>query len=331
MSGFLKIFGAICLSAIVLVALVAGGALWWAQGIPREDLIARYGADNSRFMEIDGTSVHYRIDGAGPAVVLVHGHFGNLRMWDGWVEALADSYRVIRFDLPGHGLTGPDATHNYTTERSVALIEDFVRGLGLERFTLGGTSIGGQIAFHYAAAHPERIERMVLANPGGLVRPERNAWAMLPPQPWMPDALAAKAFLSPRSFYRGLLTRNFGDDSKVTPELVSEYRDLMWMEGQRLAEWRRLAQYYAGDPATALARITAPTLIAWGNANPQLDAGQAETFRDLMVNADVEILLWEGLGHMPTLEDPARTGADVRAWLDSTPIRSARADVDVIE
>ncbi|MBT8441154.1 MAG: alpha/beta hydrolase, partial [Gammaproteobacteria bacterium] len=132
-------------------------ALWVYRDIPAEELEAKYASPESRFMNVDGVRIHYRDEGEGPGVLLLHANFGNLIGWDPWVEALKDSYRVVRMDFTSHGLTGPDPTDDYTLERTLALTEKFIDAVGFDRFSIGGTSIGGTIAIRYTAKHPERI------------------------------------------------------------------------------------------------------------------------------------------------------------------------------
>ncbi|MPS42326.1 MAG: alpha/beta fold hydrolase, partial [Pseudomonas sp.] len=91
--------------------LAAGFARLGFGALPLERLKSRYGnaAQGSRYVEIDGFNVHYRDQGSRdkPALVLIHGVVASLHTWDGWVQAFAPHYRIIRFDVPGFGLTGP--------------------------------------------------------------------------------------------------------------------------------------------------------------------------------------------------------------------------------
>ena len=153
-------FGALLIGTLI--------ALWVYRDIPAEDLEAQYANSASRFMNIEGVRIHYRDEGEGPALLLLHANFGNLIGWDPWVEALSDSYRVVRMDFTSHGLTGPDPSGDYTQERTLYLVERFIDAVGLDRFSIGGTSMGGTMAIHYTEKHPERIESLIL-----LVRGQR--------------------------------------------------------------------------------------------------------------------------------------------------------------
>ncbi|MBM4239694.1 MAG: alpha/beta fold hydrolase, partial [Gammaproteobacteria bacterium] len=150
----------------VVVLLLIGAVVY--RDVPATEVEAKWATPPSKFVVIDGVRLHYRDEGSGPVVVLLHANYSSLFMWEPWVASLRDHYRVIRVDLPAHGLTGPEPNGNYSLERIQALFERFVDERGLQRFTVVGTSIGGTVAMRYTAAHPERIERLVLISPGSL-------------------------------------------------------------------------------------------------------------------------------------------------------------------
>ena len=153
-----------------MVALVVG--LLVAAVVYRDHPVAavekRWAKPPSQFVIVDGVRLHYREEGSGPPVVLLHANYASLFMWEPWATALKDRYRVIRVDLPAHGLTGPEPSGDYSLQRIQSLFEQFVDARGLERFVVVGTSIGGTVAMRYAADHPERIERLVMISPGSL-------------------------------------------------------------------------------------------------------------------------------------------------------------------
>ena len=111
--------------------------------IPKTELEAKYATADSQFMMIDGARIHYMDQGEGPALILIHAQFSSLFGWEPWVEGLKDNYRVIRFDLTSHGLTGPDPSGDYTMARTMYLTEQFIENLQLDTFSIAGTSVGG--------------------------------------------------------------------------------------------------------------------------------------------------------------------------------------------
>lgn len=303
------------LALVGLAALLAALSAFVYRELPQARVEAFYAKPPSQFIEIDGVRMHVRDEGPreGPVIVLIHGHYGSLFMWDGWIAALTDRYRVVRFDYPSHGLTGPDPSGDYSLARSLALMEGLVKSLDLKRFHLVGTSLGGQFAFHYAARHPDQVERLVLISPGGLVREGRDPWV---PQ-GRPFALDLITWIAPQVLYnRLLLEGNFVDQSKVTKELREQYLELNLWEGQRAAELERVSQYRAENADEALAAVRAPTLVQWGAGNRQLDSGQADEFLKRLTGTTAEKILYPGVGHLPVLEAPAETVRDARAFLE---------------
>jgi pimeloyl-ACP methyl ester carboxylesterase len=116
-----------------------------------EPLERRYALPPSRFLEVEGLRVHYRDEGDGPPLLLLHGLAANLFDWQGWAERLRHRHRVIRLDLPGHGLTGPDLRQRYAWPETAALVLAFLDRLGVRRASVAGSSYGGAIAWHLAA------------------------------------------------------------------------------------------------------------------------------------------------------------------------------------
>jgi pimeloyl-ACP methyl ester carboxylesterase len=296
----------------VVVAVSVAVALWVYRDIPAAELEARYAGPASRFIIIDGVRMHYRDEGSGPVVVLLHANFSNLIDWDPWVDVLKDRYRIVRFDMTSHGLTGPDPTGDYTQQRTLALAEKFIDALGLERITIGGTSMGGTVAIHYTAAHPERVERLILLSPGSLEGRERKRRGDVPRVGYV------LKYILPRALPEFMLGSGFGNPDKLTPELVDRWYDMWMREGQREAQLDRLSQYQAGDIEGLIRSIRVPVLLLWGEANTTAVFSQSVEFRELLADApSLTFVSYPGVGHMAVEEAGAETGRDVRAWLDA--------------
>lgn len=303
--------------AWTLGGLLAAGAAaflaaaWLYRDIPAEVLEAKYTSPASRFLNVDGVRIHYRDEGSGPPVVLIHANFGSLLSWDGWVDTLKDQHRVLRFDMTGHGLTGPDPSGDYSLERTVELTGRFVDALGLDRFTLGGTSIGGTVAMHYAAAHPERVERLILLSPGALEGRKMQSGGFR-----LPRAANMLRYVTPRALAEFMLKSRFGDPSKVDDALVDRWYEMWLREGQREAILARLRAYSSADLGQVAAALRVPTLILWGEKNPQAEVSQATELRRMLVNApEVRLITYPGVGHMAADEAGPVIARDVLAWM----------------
>ena len=302
------------LVALVLIGFAVAAWIW--RDIPAEVLEARYGTPASQFAEIDGARIHYRDEGEGPVVVLIHANFASLIGWDPWVEALKDRYRVVRFDMTSHGLSGADATGDYSLPRTVHLMERLLDQLGVDRCAIVGTSLGGTVAMHYTVRNPHRVAGLVLISPGSLEPDVRGREAPARMSP----AAALVRWITPRALPEFMLRGGFGDPQRVTPELIDRWHDLWRLEGQRVAQLQRLRQYISGDIEALIARVSAPVLIQWGEENPQVHVELAgELARLLKSSPSVETIIYPGVGHMAIQEAPRLTAAGAGAWLDRVP------------
>ena len=138
---------------------VAGLVAVWAPDKPVAELAQRWAQPPSRFLLVQGMQVHLRDEGPRDdptPIVLLHGTADSLHTWDGWSAVLSAQRRVIRFDLPGFGLTGPDPQADYSIQAYVRFVLAVLDQLGVERVVLGGNSLGGEIAWQTAVAQPQR-------------------------------------------------------------------------------------------------------------------------------------------------------------------------------
>jgi pimeloyl-ACP methyl ester carboxylesterase len=133
--------------------------------IPVDRLIETYANESSFFLPIDGMDVHIRDEGNGPALLLLHGTFSSLHTWDDWTEELCDSFRVIRLDLPGFGLTGPHPANDYSNKATLLLLDSLRQNLNISTWSIAGNSLGGRLAIDYARHFPRNTDSIILLNP----------------------------------------------------------------------------------------------------------------------------------------------------------------------
>lgn len=279
------------------------------------DLRARYGLPASQFITIGGQDLHLVDEGQGPAVILVHGSYGSLRMWNAWTDKLKGRFRIIRFDRPGMGLSGANPQARYDGDAEAELIGKLADHLKLTRFSLVGTSSSGEGVAHFAALYPERIDALILSNiaAGPLVpRPQQRsamfkAAAMI--DPWF------KGWHS-QELWRGVLEMNYADKARVTPELVREWTEL----NNRTQGWPRKpwpsGKPFSGTPAD-LAAVTAPTLLLWSDHDPETpveDDGQRAL--KLIKAADKVLVTVPRCGHMMPQECGFESAKQAAAFLD---------------
>ena len=295
----------------LVLAMVAVGAVAASvrPDLPAADAVARFAGPRSRFVAVDGMQVRYRDEGNGPVVILLHGSNSSLDTWGGWIERLADAFRVVALDLPGHGLTGPSPSNRYGPDDQAEFLEHFVSALGLRRFSLAGNSMGGEIAWHYALAHPERIERLVLVDAAGFPHPTPMVFRLY----GIPVIGRLVTRVTPRFLVARSLREVYADDSKVTDALVYRYYGLLLREGNRNATRIRFAARRPDRAIARLGEISAPTLIEWGGKDVWIPVEHAHRFAEAIPGARLRI--YPDLGHVPMEEDPDATAADARTFL----------------
>ena len=115
----------------------------------------------------DGVNIYYEDHGSGPAVLLSHGYSATTRMWDGQVEALEGSYRVITWDMRGHGQSdSPDDPKAYSEQATVDDMAAILKHLGIENAVIGGLSLGGYMSLAFNVAHPDMVRALMLFDTG---------------------------------------------------------------------------------------------------------------------------------------------------------------------
>jgi len=244
--------------------------------------------------------------------VLLHGFGSSLHAWDGWAEALRDQRRVVRLDLPGFGLTGPSPERTYGLERDMRVTLAVLDRLGIERFVLGGNSLGGAVAWRMALAHPARVDKMILVDAGGY--PERSTSVPIGMRLLrMPGILWWMQNTLPRSLVEQGLRNTFGDPDRVTPEMVERAMAITSRAGNRLALFDRVAERTGKSPFERIRELTLPTLIVWGGRDRLIPPDAARRFHRDIAGSVLEI--FDDLGHAPEEEGPARTVAAVKRFL----------------
>lgn len=296
-------------SLVMAVVLLAG---WlWTPDLDRGALESRYANGAGDFIEVAGIRLHVRDSGpkTAPALILLHGFGSSLHTWESWAQVLATDYRVIRFDLPGSGLTGPDPSGDYSDPRSLQIVLALMDRLGIPKASLIGNSIGGRIAWRFAAEHPSRVHKLVLVSPDGFASPGFEYGKA----PVVPSVLKLMRYALPKSILRMNLVAAYADPTGLTDALVTRYYDLMRAPGVRDALISRMRQTVLQDPDPLLRQITAPTMLLWGDRDAMIPFANAQDYVRALPTSTVARL--EGLGHVPQEEAPARSLAPVSDFL----------------
>lgn len=299
----------------LLVFAVAGVIAVWAPDRTVESLTTRWAPPPSQFMAVQGMQVHIRDEGPRDdprPIVLIHGTSASLHTWDGWVEALKGKRRVIRFDLPAFGLTGPHPQNDYSIDAYVSFVGAVLDKLNVQHCVLAGNSLGGQIAWASAAAMPQRIDQLVLVDAGGYpMEPKSVPIGFQIAR--MPGVRSLMQHVLPRGVIESSLRNVYGDPAKVSTELVDRYYELTLRAGNRAALGYRMQQRLSGDEKV-IQQLKVPTLILWGGKDLLIPVDNAHKFAADIAGS--RLVVWNDLGHVPHEEDPERTVQALLAFLN---------------
>lgn len=326
-SSLRKLLWALLAILLILCGVVAS---FYRADIPKEEIRQRWADETSQFLDVLGTEVHLKDESPpaepdAPVFVLLHGTASSLHTWDGWVEALGDTYRIVRWDLQGYGLTGPNAESDYTIERQIRVGEAILDRLGIESATIGGNSLGGYVSWRWALAHPERVERLILVDAAGIPMSALATDGTAPEAPktafslgTIPVVKHLVTSITPRFLIENTLRDVYGDDSKVDARLIQRHYDMLLSAGNRQAlqtalQQRRQAPLEERDQWRQLPTIPQPTLILWGGLDRWIPVGLGTKFHELLPNSEIRV--YPEAGHCPMEEVAADSAQDVKAWL----------------
>jgi pimeloyl-ACP methyl ester carboxylesterase len=303
------------LKSILLGGLLLACALlafWlWTPDKPRSLLESRYLAAPGDMISLGRWRLHVRDTGPtnAPAVILIHGFGASLHTWEPWAQGLSADHRVIRFDLPGSGLSAPDPAGDYTDVRSVEVLITLMDRLGVQHASLVGHSIGGRIAWGFAARHPERVDKLVLVAPDGFA----SLGFEYGKPPEVSSVLALMRHVLPKPLLRMNLLPAYADPNALTDELTTRYHDLMLAPGARDAMLARMRQTVLVDPVPVLKAIRAPTLLLWGERDAMIPFANSADY--LKAIPDVQLFAVPAVGHLPHEEAASASLAPVIAFL----------------
>ena len=279
-----KILGWGCLIFLGLLFMI-----FFTPDLNRHDLEATYAQAPSQFIEVKGLRVHYRDTGDKnrSTVVLLHGFGSSLHTWDAWSGVLEKNHRVVRLDLAGFGLTGESPDHNYSDAADTERLSEFLNALGVSDCILLGHSMGGRIAWNFASTYPERIRRLVLMAPDGFPVSGQK----LGEKPYDFGRLADLIqVVMPKFLVKKSLEPAFFNAEKVSDGLLNRYYDLLRAPTVRRAILDRMRQTVNSDPVARLHRITAPTLLLWGENDPMIPSSNSVDYQKALSHSQTVIL-----------------------------------------
>jgi pimeloyl-ACP methyl ester carboxylesterase len=280
---------------------------------------AKYGGPPSQFIGVGGgLTMHVRDQGNkdGPVLVLLHGSNSSLHTWEPWVARIGAKYRVISLDQIGHGLTGPNPTDRYDAGAFTGTLDALLVRMGVSRFALAGDSMGGWVAWEYAAGHPDKVTKLILVDAGG---PPEDPSRSLPIGFRLlrtPGMNRLVEVITPRSVFGTSLHQTVSNQAIVTDPVIDRYWELNRYPGNRRATRLRTQAFRADqDNAARVSAIKLPTLILWGAEDKLIPVAGADWFAARIKGS--RKIVYPGIGHLPMEETPDRSAADVDAFLSA--------------
>lgn len=311
-----------------LIFIVLVGYTWmnYASDKPLEELKDKWSYENSQFIEIEGMPVHYRINGEGKPLVLIHGTGASLHTWEAWTAILEKDFKVISLDMPAFGLTGPNPKRIYTLDFYAQFLNTFLEKIEVRELNIAGNSLGGGIAWKYANTFPNKVKSLILIDPIGYPRQGDLPFAL---------RLAANKYASkylktvtPKSLFYKSMYEVYHNDELVTEELVDRYYDLYLREGNRQAFVDRAMAKETID-STEITQINVPTLIMWGENDIWISPDDAPKFkRDIQGS---ELIMYPNAGHVPMEEIPKLTAHDARIFLEKVLVKTPESELSINE
>jgi len=257
------------------------------------------------FVLVDGLSVHYRVDGPAeaPPLLLIHSLGTSMAMWAPQAAALAGAFRVISYDLRGHGLSEASAGA-YSLELLARDAVGLMDALGVTRAHVAGVSLGGMIAQTLGIAHGSRVRSLVLGDTASVIGPKSN---------WDARAAAIRAD-GMASLVDMILARWFTPGFVAAePALARGFAAML----ERMPAEAYISAAFAvrdGDTTGELGRIACPTLVLVGEQDLSTPPAAAEALKAGIPGARLEII--KGAAHIPTVERPDEVTTAMRRFLE---------------
>ncbi|MGI0004271.1 MAG: alpha/beta fold hydrolase [Candidatus Nitrosotenuis sp.] len=245
------------------------------------------------FVTVDGSKIRYIKAGSSKkSMVLIHGLGASAERWEDVVPRLSRNFTVYVPDLIGFGQSDKPNV-DYTTEFFSGFLVSFLASLGIEKSTVMGSSLGGQIAVEYVTKNQQSVDKLVLVSPAGAMRQSTPALDAYVSAALYPDPVSAK----------NAFTMMTGNDKDVPDRIIDEFVQRMKMPNAKFAFMSTLLGLKnAPEISTLLELIYAPTLIVWGSLDPVIPVKYAEFFVKNI--RDCRFYQMENCGHTPYVDDP---------------------------
>lgn len=278
--------------------------------ITKQDARKQLSIPASKYVEWRGAQQHYTDEGTGIPVVMIHGFGGSFENFNQLAALMKNDYRVIRFDLPGFGLS--DFPEGKAAEDLIQTYRDYITfmldTLNLDSVYVIGNSMGGGITWMMAGDHPDVVRKIVLLNAAGY--DVQQAAAKLTMFKYNGVGKLFERGMPMFMTWRGM-ERSYADPTKIDAAVVEVNNKFTNRQGNitHMLRMGRAAQF--PDPAL-ITRVQCPTLIVWGQQDSIIPVENAQRYKRDIKNS--EVVIFDTCGHIPMMEVPEKTRDAVAAF-----------------
>jgi len=314
--------------AVFVLLLVGLVTVFYTEDLPRSTLEGSYFTEHSHYVEIKirdlddqlvSISIHYTDVGeeTNPVVVLLHGAFSSLHTFDEWTEVMVENgYRVISLDQANHGLSGNYSDGIVSMRRNAAVVRELLFFLNVDSAFVVGNSMGGGVSWFFASEYHGidgfTVHGILLIDaayptiPSGAPDGARSIVS----NPLFGRLLVK---MTPRFLIRSALKDVYGSASTLEERTVDRYFDLLRKEGNRtnlIGSVQETIPDHGLSGEQRLDRIKEdqiPVLVLWGAEDTWISSDYASDFKERLDLDEDDVLIFDGLGHVPMEENPAAT------------------------
>lgn len=293
---------------LCVIALIAN--MFWVDSRTRKAAPR----DGGQVIDTQIVPANITIEGVGPTIVLIHGFGAAIDWWDDIAPGLAADHRVIRIDLIGHGGTMAPRS-GYSIERQAMLVSGLLDRLGVDRFTVIGHSMGGEVATALAEINPQRIERMILID--SPARSESAEFTIMTGVYFQRPLGEVLSYLESDDAIRRGLAQGFAPGFTVPDMFVDDVKQLTY-SAFRQAHDESVTYRKTKPPYERIAALKPlpPLLAIFGTRDAIISPDDAKFFERV---PGAKVTMIEGAGHSPMVESPTKVLELIRSFLRSAP------------